>query len=158
MAYTASVIAAWLASPTPSPQVIRQVASELALSIIGGPNLAQVFEIFDQFGNPIFTVPTAGGPAVLGDNFSVFRPGDVFNPDFQVLEQVGNNISTNASGIQYGHGTGKQNWYYGIGAPSAVYPVTSGIPANGSMYTRLDGTAGATMYQVRAAAWVATAV
>jgi len=153
--YTPAQIAAWLASPLPSPQVITQVGTELALKLVGGPSLAQIFEVFDQNLAPIFTIPTAGGPAVLGDRFSVFPPGDVFNPSFRTLSATADNTANNASGIQVGHGTsGGMCLYFGTGAPSAVYPKTSGMPQNGSFYFQADGGALTTIYQARAGAWV----
>lgn len=141
-------------STTASPVVLSQVASEIALRLNGGPNLAQIFEVFDRFGSPIFTVPTAGGPSVLGDRLSVFPPGDVFNPSFRTLTSTADNMSTNASGVQFGHGTGVIRMYWGTGAPGAAYPVTSGMPPDGSFFFRSDGGAGTTIYQARAAAWV----
>lgn len=40
----------------------------------------QEFEVFDANGAPIFSVGEAGGSAVFGDNQSIFRPGNVYNP------------------------------------------------------------------------------
>lgn len=148
-----TTLAAWLASPYPSPVTITEVGSEIALKLIGGPNVSQIFEIFDRFGNPIFTVPTAGGPAVLGDRLSVFPPGDVFNPTFRVFGASADNISTNAGGVQFGHGTGVVRCFWGTGAPGAAYPVTSGMPPDGSFFFRSDGGALTTIYQARAGAW-----
>lgn len=39
----------------------------------------QALQVFDHLGSPIFVIPAAGGPAVLGDNFRVFAGGEVFN-------------------------------------------------------------------------------
>lgn len=39
----------------------------------------QEFEVFDTFGNPIYSVGQSGGDAVFGDNRSVFAPGSVTN-------------------------------------------------------------------------------
>jgi hypothetical protein len=41
---------------------------------------SQEFEVFDAYGNPIFSVGEYGGDAVFGDNSSVFAPGNVFSP------------------------------------------------------------------------------
>lgn len=153
-----ATLAAWASSPYPSPITIAQVASEIALRLNGGPNVAQILEIFDRFGNPIFTVPTVGGPAVLGDRISAFRPGDVFNADWRTLTASSDNVATNAAAFRLGHGTVLNTIIaVGVGAPSAANPITSGMPADGSIYFRTDGGAGTTIYQARSGAWVATA-
>jgi hypothetical protein len=41
---------------------------------------SQEFQVFDTFGNPIYSVGEFGGDAVFGDNRSIFAPGNVFNP------------------------------------------------------------------------------
>lgn len=41
-------------------------------------------QIFDYLGAPIFVIPAAGGPAVLGDNFRVFAGGEVFNHEISL--------------------------------------------------------------------------
>lgn len=40
---------------------------------------SQLMVLFDHLGAPIFTVPVAGGPSVLGDNFRIFAGGEVFS-------------------------------------------------------------------------------
>jgi hypothetical protein len=153
-----ATLAAWLASPYPSPITITEVGSEVALKLVGGPNVSQIFEIFDRFGNPIFTVPTVGGPAVLGDRISAFRPGDVFNADWRTLTGSTDNVVTNAAGFRLGHGTVLNTIIaVGVGLPTAANPISSGMPPDGSIFIRTDGAVGATIYQARSGAWVATA-
>ena len=41
---------------------------------------AQEFEVFDAYGNPVYSVGEYGGDAVFGDNRSVFAPGSVTRP------------------------------------------------------------------------------
>jgi len=40
----------------------------------------QFLEVFDHNGSPIFSVGATGGPKTFGDNSSVYRPQEVFNP------------------------------------------------------------------------------
>lgn len=55
--------------------------------------------------------------------------------------------SANTPGLAY---TGPVTWYSGSGVPS------SALGANGDMYARVDGSAGACIYQKRSGAWIAT--
>jgi hypothetical protein len=124
-----------------------------ALKLVGDNSLSQIFEIFDYLFNPIQSTNTAGGDAVLGDRRSVFGPGDVFNAIFQIMGASDDNLSSTAGGFRAGHTTGQGEVYFGVGAPSASHPRTSGIPANGTLYGRFDGGTGTTIYQVRTGAW-----
>jgi hypothetical protein len=103
--------------------------------------------------NPISELRNAGGWKVFGDNYGVFANG-VFNPSAQLLGAVSEKIASSAGGISIGQSAGLLRIYAGTGAPSAIYPVTTGIPANGYLYLRLDGTVGSTLYRVVAGAWV----
>lgn len=40
----------------------------------------QEFEVFDKYGNPVYSVAEFGGTAVYGDNMRVFGPKDIYNP------------------------------------------------------------------------------
>jgi hypothetical protein len=42
----------------------------------------QEFEVFDNHGNPGFSVGEFGGAAVFGDNLSVYPPGNVYYPSW----------------------------------------------------------------------------
>jgi hypothetical protein len=60
--------------------LIQQSTGKIALAIrgiVGGTN--HLLQIVDYKNQPIFVVPVAGGPAVLGDNFRVFGVGDILN-------------------------------------------------------------------------------
>ena len=137
-----------------STVTFNEPASGSSIVVNGANNLSQIFEVFDHFGNPIFTIPTSGGASMLGDDLSVFPSGDVFNPTFRVYGAASHNVSTNAGAFALGHGTGVVLFTCGTGAPSAVYPITSGIPANGTFYFNAAGGSLTTIYQVRAGAWV----
>lgn len=124
-----------------------------ALKLTGANALANILFVEDVFTNPLYVVPTDGGDAMLGDRRRAFRPGDVFNVDWQVLTAVADNVAANAGGIQLGHLAGATLMYAGNGAPGAAHPVTTGVPANGSLYFRNDGGVGTTLYQVQAGVW-----
>lgn len=139
-----------------SPLTITQKASEIALLLVGGPNLSQIFEVNDRFGNPIFVVNTAGGIAVTGDRASAFRPGDLTNADWQTLTSSSDNVVTNAAAFRLGHGTSVGRILaMGNGAPSSSNPISSGMPPDGSFYFRSDGGAGTSIYMARSGSWVA---
>lgn len=125
-----------------------------ALKLIGASQgIGPIRQSYDAFGQPIEILNNAGGLAISGDRISVFGGSDIFNPIFRVLGNAADNLSTTAGGFQVGHSTGVVSIYYGIGAPGAAHPVTSGIPANGTFYYRNDGGVGTSLYQVRSAAW-----
>ena len=124
-----------------------------ALKLIGADGLFQIFQIFDWLLNPIQATNTTNGDAVYGDRRSAYGPGDVFNAIFQIMGATTDNLSATAGGFRAGHTTGQGEVYFGTGAPSAAHPRTSGIPANGTLYVRFDGTTGTTIYQVRTGAW-----
>lgn len=44
----------------------------------------QELEVFDTYGNPIFSVGEYGGASVFGDNFAVYAPGNVWTPAMTV--------------------------------------------------------------------------
>lgn len=137
-----------------SPMVLTQVASEIALKLVGGPNLAQIFEVFDQFGNPIFTIPTDGGPAVLGDRFRAFRPGSIVNDDWDTMTKSTDNVVVDAAGMHLGHGLSQGcAIFMGNGLPTASNPVSTGLPPNGSVYFRIDGVGGSFLYHLEAGVW-----
>lgn len=141
---------------TSSPMTLTQLASERALTLVGGPNLAQVFQVFDRFGNPIFNIGTAGGAGVTGDRLSAFRPSDIFNADWQTLTAVADNVVTNAGAFRIGHGnSGGRIFAFGDGAPSSSNPISTGMPPNGSFYFRTDGGTGTSIYMARSGSWVA---
>jgi hypothetical protein len=140
-----------------SPAVLRQLLSEVALTIIGGPNLAQIFQVVDRNLAPIFTIPTDGGPAVLGDRFRVFRPGSVINDDFETMTKSTDAVSADGAGFRLGHGLTQGNAILMChGLPTATNPVNP-MPPNGSWALRDDGAVGACLYQARGGVWVATA-
>ena len=58
--------------PTLNALVIKDTGS-------GRPS-GQLEEVFDHAGNPIWDIPDAGGPAVLGDMLRVLPPGNIFAP------------------------------------------------------------------------------
>src|SRR2546421_12767596 len=80
---TATAAAVASTSATNNPWTFTMTnPNQNGLVIHGNSNQAlsaQSLEVFDGFGNPIFSIPPAGGPAVYGDNFRVTPPGDVFN-------------------------------------------------------------------------------
>ena len=126
-----------------------------ALRLIGASQgIGPVRQSFDAFSQTIEVLNNAGGLAITGDRLSVFNNGDIFNAMFQVLGNSVDNLAATAGGFKLGHGAGSFGIYAGIGAPGAAYPVTSGIPANGTLYFRYDGGALTTLYQVRVGAWV----
>ncbi len=65
--------------------------------IIHGSNggNTQAFLITDYLGAPIFTCNLAGGCSVLGDNFSTFGGGDIFNPTNVLLQNGGVQLGKN---------------------------------------------------------------
>lgn len=139
-----------------SPMTVTQKASEIALKLVGGPNLAQIFEVFDRFGNPIFSIATSGGANVFGDRLGVFPPGDIFNAMFQVMGSTGDNLATNAAAFRLGKGTSQSRIIaMGAGAPSSSNPITTGVPPDGSIYFRSDGGTGTAIYQARSGSWTA---
>lgn len=120
--------------------------------------LKQLSIYFDGFGNPIGSQANAGGDNEFGDRRSAFSPGDVFNASWQTMTATSDNVNANAAGFRLGHGTTQGvAIFVGNGLPDAANPVTTGVPPNGSIYFRLDGGAGSTIYQVRGGAWAATA-
>lgn len=80
----------------------------------------QEFEVFDGYGNPIYSIGEYGGDAVFGDNRSVFAPGAIYNPS--IVESY-----TTPSGYASAHdGTdascvAPELWI----APTAIYYCTS---------------------------------
>lgn len=127
-----------------------------ALRLIGANRVGQIMQSFDFTGvNPIEATNTDGlSLGAFGDRIQAYPPGDVFNSSFRTLTHTNDSISTNASGIQFGHGTGVVSMFWGTGAPGAAYPKTNGMPADGSFYFRLDGGSLTTIYQARVGAWV----
>ena len=60
------------------PVTVQGNGTDRPLTIRGhGGAEPNLLEVFDYLGNPIFSVPRAGGPAVSGDNLRVLWP-DVF--------------------------------------------------------------------------------
>lgn len=79
------------ATITDNPWVYQMTnPGQVGLEIDGsnGAN-TQAFIIKDYLGNPIFACNLAGGCSVLGDNFSTFGGGDVFNPTNVLLQNGG---------------------------------------------------------------------
>lgn len=114
---------------------------------------------FDGFGNPVGDQGNAGGDAEYGDRRSAFAPGDIFNAVWQTMTATADNVVANAAGFRLGHGTTQGvAIFVGVGAPTAANPVSTGIPPNGSVYFRSDGTVSNFLYQVRAGAWTALVV
>lgn len=70
IAATASSISAAKAS---SPQLVYICGQQPCTN-------AQEFEVFDNKGAPIFSVPEYGGPSVFGDNYNVYAPGSIYSP------------------------------------------------------------------------------
>lgn len=133
---------------------MRQNASgREALRLIGANLVGQILQVFDYLTQPIQTVNTTGGDAIYADHRSVYPPSDVINPVFQILGAAADNLASLAGGFKAGHGAGLGAIYFGTGAPGSAHPVTSGIPANGTLYVRWDGGTGTTIYQVRIGAW-----
>lgn len=134
--------------------MLQHPSGRQALTLIGANGSFQIMQTYDFALNPIHGIATVNGDSVFGDRRNVYGPGDVFNSIFTILGNVVDNLSATAGGFKAGHGAGQSALYFGIGAPSAIHPVTNGIPANGVCYLRWDGGVGTTLYQVRAAAWV----
>src|SRR5712691_10874617 len=119
------------------------IAGAIGLLCKGANVLGQIIEANDFFTNPIWSSSNAGGASnSFGDRMNAFYGTDIFNPMFQTMTATADNMSTNAGGLLLGHGTGIVRLFCGTGVPGAAYPVTTGIPANGSIYFRLDGGAG----------------
>src|ERR1044071_502094 len=109
----------------------------------------QVFQVLDYAGNPILSVPPFGGPAVLGDNFRVFAPGQVFGQAATIwlngsvtLGGVQSN-STSQGGVTLYSGSADPN----VSPPSTlVSAAAGGNPAayrrfvDGDRYFRSNGT------------------
>ncbi len=128
-----------------------------ALRLIGANALGQILEAFDYTGlQPIGAMNTDGASfGAFGDRLSSFYGADIANPAFATLTHDNDNVSSNAGGIHLGHGSGIVRVYVGTGAPGSSYPVTTGVPANGSLYFRQDGALTTpVVYQVRSGAWV----
>lgn len=116
----------------------------------------QMMMVFDGFFNPLASILNVDGINAFGGRIAGFAPGDIFNPAFASMTNVADNLAANAAGIKLGRGAGLGVAIFtGSGAPSAVNPVTSGIPVNGCWYLRIDGGVATGIYQTRAGAWVA---
>jgi hypothetical protein len=137
---------------------LHQIVSGVreALKLTGANALANVIYWEDFFLNPGYVLPTAAGDAMLGDRRRAFRQGEIFTPDFQTLTAA-DNISVNAAGIQLGHGSGAFNIYAGDGVPSAVHPVTTGVPPNAFYFNYTAVAANTRLYHAEGGAWVALA-
>jgi len=55
----------------------------------------QFLEVFDHNGSPIFSVGATGGSKTFGDNASVYKPQEVFNPS--VVESYTDPATYNAT-------------------------------------------------------------
>lgn len=140
-------------STTGANVMVQPTSGAEALKIIGGNGLYQIVQVFDFFGNPIFTIPTAGGPAVFGDDFRVFAPGDIFNAVFKILGGTSSGLTATSGGFKSGHGAGEMAVFFGTGAP-VIGGNPDTVAANGDVYVRKDGGTGSFLYQVRGGVWV----
>lgn len=125
--------------------------------IVGDP-LKKLIKFVDGLGNPIEDTGNDGGDSVYGDRRRAFRPGAVINADFATLTKSSDNVAANAAAIALGNGTTQGIIIaVGVGAPGSAFPITTGVPPNGSVYFRQDGGAGTRIYHVEAGVWTATA-
>ncbi len=133
--------------------------SRQALLLNGAAPVSQLFEARDVGTSPIGSINTDGASyAAYGDRLAAYIGSDINNYAFATLTKSADNVSTNAGGIHVGHGTGAVKIFTGTGAPSSSFPVTSGMPANGSIYIRLDGSSATpAIYQARGGVWDAIA-
>lgn len=68
--------------PGPNPWNYQITSpNDYGMVITGVPNsLAQIFQVRDPYGAPIFSVGHVGGAGVFGDRFAVFPPASSSNP------------------------------------------------------------------------------
>lgn len=115
-----------MTNAAPDGLVVRGVAN----------GTGQIFQIFDPFGNPIFSVPPFGGPSVFGDNLRVFHPGSVFNQSltlhFDGSITVGQQVGSDAAPVNQGGPT----IYGGSADPNAKPPVHQQADATGQPVNR----------------------
>lgn len=93
----------------------------------GRTGSGQIVEVFDHANQPIFSIPTAGGPTVFGDHM---RAGDsVFGP-FISLDG-----SMSPASLQFPDGT---RFFSGSGAPSIFNLPASYSSTVGDFFKRTD--------------------
>ncbi len=112
-----------------------------ALRLLGANAVAQILEAYDYTGlQPIGAINTDGASyGAFGDRLAACYGADIANYAFATLTHDNDNVSSNAGGIHLGHGSGIVKVFAGSCAPGSSYPVTTGVPANGSLYLRQDG-------------------
>lgn len=99
----------------------------LDIRFLNGCTTEQALQIFDQYGSPIFSVPTAGGPKVYGDMI-----GAVFGVFGEEIALDGN---TNPPSFLLP--SGSRIWE-GAGAPSSVIQ-TGTVSVNDQYYNSASG-------------------
>lgn len=106
------------------PIIVNQdAAGHVGLIVNANANAgtAQVATFFDHAGNPIFSIPPYGGPAVFGDNFRLFAPGQVFEAALTLWL----NGSITLGGVQQGGlAQGGVTLYSGAADPTVTPPST----------------------------------
>lgn len=121
------------------PGQFNSDGSAIAVRITGKQgSSAQLLTVEDFNKIPIFVVPPAGGPAVFGDQFRMFSPGNVFEPSL-ILWMDG---SITLGGTQPGGSRqGGVTLYSGSADPREAPPGHLGHSfTTGDRYFRSDGT------------------
>jgi hypothetical protein len=121
------------ANLTETPLVINDVAP-------GRGNSIQLFEIYDHLGNPIFSIPPAGGPAVYGD---ALRAGTETSGPFIALDGVNNALRWDISQAT----GGEARMYAGWGNPSSTL-------AGPGIYYDMSGTTLISWFRANGGSWV----
>lgn len=129
------------------PVVVNSDGGHIGVLITGKQNSSyQLFEVDDYAHNPIFSVPPYGGPAVLGDNFRIFAPTQIFG-QAATLWMDG---SLTLGQVQAdGSNQGGVTFYSGAADPNVSPPAHAGhafnagdryFRSNGATYVFLSGT------------------
>lgn len=130
---------------------LARVASTTAYSA----TMAEI-STFTNGGLPYeVSAPSMAGIASPGTAATVSRGDHIHATDSNRVSKSGDTMSGPLVGITatfttYQSGPGGPTWTSGTGAPTATAPI-------GSLYSRTDGTVGATLYVRGASAWTAVA-
>lgn len=122
----------------------------------------QLVQVFDHAGNPIFSVPPFGGPAVFGDDLRLFPTGSVFGQSltlrFDGSITLGQQVGSDASPVQQGG----PSVYGGNADPNLKPPAHWRVDATGAVVARpfvvgdwyLRSGAGYGLYAWTGSAWL----
>lgn len=105
---------------------------------------SQSFQVFDHAGNPIFTVPPFGGPAVLGDNFRLIYHGQIFNQALTLWQDgsitLGQSVGDPRDPADPVRNQGGPTLYGGSADPNVTPPAHAGHDfVQGDRYFRTNG-------------------